>query len=84
MQITNHDDVRLAFANPEIGPDGSGSSIGCIRGPFTTGVMPDGKDTGEGFHVRQIEENPSNFFTDVHSSLAVPGATRGQLGDKQC
>uniref|UniRef100_A0A8H7K3K1 CHRD domain-containing protein n=1 Tax=Bionectria ochroleuca TaxID=29856 RepID=A0A8H7K3K1_BIOOC len=74
---------RIAFPNPvEIGPS-LRSSIGCIRGPFTTGVLANGKDTGEGFHVRQIEENPAGFFADVHSSLAVPGAVRGQL-EKNC
>ena len=62
--------------------EGPRNSIGCLTGPFRTGVAPDGTDTGEGFHVRQIEENPAMFFTDVHSSLAVPGAVRGQLGKK--
>jgi hypothetical protein len=38
-----------------------------------------GQDTGAGFRVSQIEDNPSGFFADVHSSLAVPGAVRGQL-----
>ena len=32
-----------------------------------------------GFKVAQIEDNPSAFMADVHSSLAVPGAVRGQL-----
>ncbi|OAQ97542.1 hypothetical protein LLEC1_01117 [Akanthomyces lecanii] len=73
---------RIAFPNPEGSGEGPRRSIGCITGPFITGVAPDGKDTGEGFHVRQIEANPSMFFADVHSSLAVPGAMRGQLGEK--
>lgn len=65
--------------------DGRRNSIGCIRGPFKTGVEDDdGNDTAEGFHVKQIEENPSGFFSDVHSSEAVPGATRGQLGGPEC
>jgi hypothetical protein len=68
---------RIAFPNPE--GDKIRSSIGCIKGPFETGVVADGKDTGEGFHVSQIEEDPEAFFADVHSSLAVPGAVRGQL-----
>ncbi|KAK2603601.1 hypothetical protein QQS21_004182 [Conoideocrella luteorostrata] len=77
---------RIAFPNPEGPVDGPRSSIGCLRGPFVTGVKAaDGKDTGEGFHVSKIEKNPSAFFTDVHSSLAVPGAVRGQLnGKKRC
>ena len=45
--------------------------------------MADGKDTGDGFHVSRIEDDPVKFFSDVHSSLAVPGAVRGQLG-KNC
>lgn len=44
----------------------------------------EGADTGDGFHVSQIEENPAMFFSDVHSSEAVPGATRGQLGGVEC
>ncbi|OAA37841.1 chrd [Metarhizium rileyi] len=70
---------RIALPNPEGPEDGRRTSLGCLEGPFLTGVKANGKDTGEGFHVRQIEENPSAFFTDVHSSLAVPGAVRGQL-----
>ena len=66
-----------------MGDDYKRTSIGCLKGPFTTGVVMEGMDTGEGFHVKQIEENPSGFFTDVHSSLAVPGAVRGQLGKKK-
>ena len=38
-----------------------------------------GKDTGEGFKVKEVEDDPSNFMADVHSSLAVPGAVRGQF-----
>ncbi|KAF1983806.1 hypothetical protein K402DRAFT_406533 [Aulographum hederae CBS 113979] len=74
---------RIAFPNPVWGEgdmEGVRTSIGCIRGPFMTGVMaPAGGDTGAGFHVSQIEKNPAGFFSDVHSSLAVPGAVRGQL-----
>lgn len=53
-----------------------------MSGPFTTGVedTTTGLDTGAGFKVSQIEAAPSQFFTDVHSSLAVPGAVRAQLG----
>ncbi|KAH8195790.1 hypothetical protein TruAng_010033 [Truncatella angustata] len=74
---------RLAFPNPvavdEHQPEGKRVSVGCIAGPFTTGLTANGADTGAGFHVGQIEKDPKAFFTDVHSSLAVPGAIRGQL-----
>merc|ERR1711879_102992 len=56
------------------------NSIGCMMGPYETGIVSNGQDTGAGFTVKQIEDNPSAFFTDVHSSLAVPGAVRAQLG----
>ncbi|TKA31021.1 hypothetical protein B0A50_01989 [Salinomyces thailandicus] len=72
---------RLAIPNPV--PVGDGQkriSIGCMMGPFETGIISNGQDTGAGFEVRQIEQNPAGFFTDVHSSLAVPGAVRAQLG----
>jgi hypothetical protein len=72
---------RIAFPNPEpVGADGVvRNSAGCIKGPFTTGVMVEGKDSGEGFHVSQIEANPAAFMADTHSSLALAGAVRGQL-----
>lgn len=74
---------RLAFPNPvavdDKKPEGKRVSVGCITGPFTTGVTANGADTGAGFHVSQVEKDPKAFFTDVHSSLAVPGAIRGQL-----
>ncbi|KAF2182375.1 hypothetical protein K469DRAFT_711943 [Zopfia rhizophila CBS 207.26] len=72
---------RIAFPNPE--PiDEAGivrNSVGCLTGPFATGVVMEEKDTGEGFHVSQIEQNPAAFMADTHSSLALPGAVRGQL-----
>jgi hypothetical protein len=72
---------RIAFPNPEpVGADGVvRNSAGCLKGPFTTGVMVEGKDSGEGFHVSMIEANPTAFMADTHSSLALPGAVRGQL-----
>ncbi|KAL8375833.1 hypothetical protein RB595_007111 [Gaeumannomyces hyphopodioides] len=76
---------RLAFPNPV--PTGQGdkrNSVGCLKGPFTTGVLANWTDTGAGFHVRQIEENPAAFFADVHSSLAMAGAVRGQLDYDVC
>ncbi|KAK7414127.1 hypothetical protein QQX98_006989 [Neonectria punicea] len=69
---------RIAFPNP-VGDENRRNSVGCLKGPFETGVIVEGKDTGAGFTVKQIEKNPSGFFADTHSSLAVPGAVRGQL-----
>jgi hypothetical protein len=70
---------RIAFPNPE--DDGSGElvSSGCLEGPFTTGVAPEGTDTGEGFTLAEIEANPSAFFTDTHTAANPAGAVRGQL-----
>ena len=48
-------------------------------GPFTTGVLANGTDTGTGFRVAQIEANPANFFTDAHTTSFVAGVVRGQL-----
>ncbi|KAF2848703.1 hypothetical protein T440DRAFT_152068 [Plenodomus tracheiphilus IPT5] len=73
---------RIAFPNPEPvnGDVAVRNSAGCLKGPFTTGVMVEGKDSGEGFHVDMIEANPAAFMADTHSSLALPGAVRGQMG----
>ncbi|KAG9256453.1 uncharacterized protein F5Z01DRAFT_510844 [Emericellopsis atlantica] len=68
---------RIAFPNPQ--GDKIRVSKGCLQGPFTTGVIANGQDTGVGFTLKQIEADPTNFNADVHSSLAVPGAVRGQL-----
>ncbi|GJC90772.1 hypothetical protein ColLi_13610 [Colletotrichum liriopes] len=77
----SYDSIALPNPAPVGGSQDIRRSIGCLSGPFRTGVNTTGVDSGEGFAVRQIEENPSDFFTDVHSSLAVPGAVRGQLSD---
>lgn len=71
---------RLAFPNP-VGDEDEAVSLGCMIGPFTTGLndTTTGIDTGVGFMVRQIEEDPEAFNADVHSTLAVPGAVRGQF-----
>ncbi|MEJ2864230.1 CHRD domain-containing protein [Actinomycetospora flava] len=69
---------RIAFPNPE-GEGDTRTSSGCLQGPFTTGVMANGQDTGTGFTVRQIEENPSAFFGDTHTADYTAGAVRGQL-----
>ncbi|KAK0111023.1 hypothetical protein ONS95_001403 [Cadophora gregata] len=73
---------RIAFPNPEVVAGGDGTvrnSAGCLKGPFVTGVVVDGKDSGEGFRVEMIEANPAAFMADTHSSLALAGAVRGQL-----
>ncbi|KAI9170646.1 hypothetical protein HJFPF1_00116 [Paramyrothecium foliicola] len=70
---------RIAFPNPEVSTDGQRYAIGCLTGPFRTGVLNDGIDTGRDFHVGEIEHYPGGFYVDIHSSLAVAGAVRGQL-----
>jgi len=69
---------RLAFPNP-IGDDKRRVSVGCLTGPFTTGLMMNGADTGAGFKVKQIEQNPAGFFADSHTTLFSLGVVRGQL-----
>ncbi|KAG9232297.1 hypothetical protein BJ875DRAFT_89681 [Amylocarpus encephaloides] len=70
---------RLAFTNPT-GDDITRYSEGCLTGPFTTGINgPNGQDTGTGFKVKKIEDNPAGFFTDTHTNLFLLGAVRGQL-----
>jgi hypothetical protein len=70
---------RIALPNPE--DDGTGRlvSSGCLQGPFTTGVVANGADTGEGFSLAQIEADPSAFATDTHTAANPAGAVRGQL-----
>lgn len=73
---------RLAFPNPlPISDDPTivRRSVGCLSGPFLTGVLSGGVDTGSGFTLKQIEENPAGFFTDSHTVKYVPGVVRGQL-----
>lgn len=51
-----------------------------MTGPFTTGLNgPDGRDTGTGFSVKEIEENPAGFFADSHTNLFSLEVMRGQL-----
>ena len=70
---------RIALPNPE--DDGTGKlvSSGCLQGPFTTGLAPQGTDTGEGFSLAEIEADPASFFTDTHTAAFAAGAVRGQL-----
>ncbi|MFP7760732.1 CHRD domain-containing protein [Marisediminicola sp. LYQ134] len=70
---------RIAFPNPEPVGDGPRTSSGCLQGPFTTGVAPDGADTGEGFTLAQIEANPAGFTGDSHTVDFPAGVVRGQL-----
>jgi hypothetical protein len=53
-------------ANPQYQANGKLQSLGCLIGPFETGVVVNGSDTASGFKVSQIEENPSGFFADTH------------------
>ncbi|KAE9977925.1 hypothetical protein Vi05172_g6756 [Venturia inaequalis] len=69
---------RIALPNP-VGDDEIRRSVGCLTGPFRTGINASGVDTGAGFKVAQIEANPANFFTDTHVMAYVQGAVRGQL-----
>jgi hypothetical protein len=73
---------RIAFPNPEpqdSGPEVVKRSSGCIQGPFSTGILAEGVDTGTGFRLAQIEANPAGFFTDSHTAVSVPGVVRAQL-----
>lgn len=70
---------RLALDNPEDAGNGTSTSSGCLQGPFTTGVVADGADTGTCFTLDQIEADPASFSTDTHTSAFAAGAVRGQL-----
>lgn len=73
---------RIAFPNPVPISDDAATvrrSVGCLTGPFLTGVMTNGVDSGEGFTLSQIEADPAAFFTDSHTQKYVPGVVRGQL-----
>lgn len=81
---------RVSFPNP-IPVEGTNEriSVGCLQGPFMTGLIsnatnplnPQGlnQDTGVGFTIAMLEANPSAYNADIHSTLAVPGAVRGQF-----
>ncbi|KAJ9616945.1 hypothetical protein H2200_000665 [Cladophialophora chaetospira] len=73
---------RIAFPDPKPVSDDPSvvrRSVGCLTGPFLTGILSNGVDTGAGFTVKQIEEDPAGFFTDSHTAKYVPGVVRGQL-----
>jgi len=70
---------RIALPNP-VGDDKKRVSVGCLVGPFTTGIKgADGKDTGTGFNVRSIELDPKSYFTDSHTEFFTAGVVRGQF-----
>lgn len=70
---------RIAFPDPR-GDGDVKTSTGCLQGPFTTGLEgDDGEDTGKGFTLSQIEDDPTGFTSDTHTADFLPGAVRGQL-----
>ncbi|WWD19993.1 hypothetical protein CI109_104466 [Kwoniella shandongensis] len=76
---------RIAFPNPRVLNGESidefswRRSVGCVWGPFTTGVVVNGTDTGAGFTVADLEADPTGFFADTHTVQFPAGAIRGQL-----
>ena len=70
---------RIAFPNPTPIGNGLRQSSGCLQGPFTTGILADGVDTGTGFELSSIEENAAGFAADTHTTAFTAGAVRGQL-----
>lgn len=70
---------RIAFPNPTPVGDGPRTSSGCLQGPFTTGILANGVDTGEGFTLDQIEANAAGFTGDSHTVEYAAGVVRGQL-----
>lgn len=69
---------RIVFPNP-VGDDKRRISVGCLTGPFRTGILVAGKDTGEGFHVKKIVDAAEGFNADVHTRGYPAGAVRGQF-----
>jgi hypothetical protein len=73
---------RIAFPNP-LPVDGNEKrrvSLGCLTGPFLTGVNgTNGQDTGNGFTVQKILDNPSGFVADAHTKSFLAGVFRGQF-----
>ncbi|KAI9635972.1 uncharacterized protein MKK02DRAFT_33274 [Dioszegia hungarica] len=80
---------RIAFPNP-VSTTGAPlsefswrRSVGCLTGPFTTGVLANGSDTGTNFTVAKLESNIEGFFADTHTVEFPAGAIRGQLYAKK-
>lgn len=71
---------RIAFPDPEPVGDEPRTSSGCMEGPFMTGIEDDeGNDTGEGFTLAQLEEDPEAFSADSHTEDYPGGVVRAQL-----
>jgi hypothetical protein len=70
---------RIAFPNPAPIGDGPRTSSGCLQGPFTTGILANGVDTGEGFTLAKLEADAAGFAADTHTAANPAGAVRGQL-----
>lgn len=72
---------RIVFPDPTENGDGTLSSSGCMQGPFTTGLVPDGADadSGEGFTLAEIEADPAGYYSDIHTVDNPAGIVRGQL-----
>jgi len=80
---------RIAFPNP-IPINGEPldqfswrRSVGCLTGPFRTGVITNGSDTGTNFTVARLEQNLEGFFADTHTVEFPAGAIRGQIYSKK-
>jgi hypothetical protein len=73
---------RISFPNPTPTDEPTAAvrtSTGCSKGPFTTGLAPNGTDTGTGFTLDQLEADPAGFSADTHTAGFTAGAVRGQL-----
>jgi hypothetical protein len=70
---------RIAFPNPTPVGDEPRTSSGCLQGPFTTGVLANGVDTGDGFSLKTLEADPASFAGDSHTVAFPAGVVRGQL-----
>lgn len=70
---------RIAFPNPAPVGDGPRTSSGCLEGPFTTGILVDGVDTGTGFDLKSLEGDAAGFAADSHTVDFAAGVVRGQL-----
>ena len=70
---------RMVFPDPQGPPSGPLTSKGCLKGPFTTGVVLRHGDTGKGFTLAMLERSPADWFVDVHTKQFRVGAVRGQL-----
>ena len=57
------------------------TSASCIKGPFATGRIENGVDSGSqsGFTLEKFENDPSLFFVDLHTYGFEVGDVRGNL-----